>query len=115
MTIRYAVTFEFLMKPPLTHRGTIAASSLGTIASRALREAQKALRPVNWSSCVFVALERVSEAGTGERVTEDGAEGTTGEEEPALAGAGASSSWGGYAIPGGRQVGGAAPGRQGGS
>jgi hypothetical protein len=59
MTVRYAVTFEFDTRPPLTHRGTIAASSGATCAARAMRTAQRALRPVNWSSAVCVLLERL--------------------------------------------------------
>lgn len=61
MTIRYAVTFEFPTRPPVTHRGTIAASQVATCASRAIRIARRALRPVAWSSVVFVALERLDE------------------------------------------------------
>jgi hypothetical protein len=59
MQVRYAVTFEFMNRPPLTHRGTVAGSQVATCASRAIRMAQRALRPVNWSSLVFVALERL--------------------------------------------------------
>lgn len=59
MTVNYAVTFEFDTRAPLTHRGTVAASSGATCVARATREAQKALRPVNWSSMVCVLLERL--------------------------------------------------------
>lgn len=59
MTVKYAVTFEFDSRPPLTHRGTVVASSGATCVARATREAQKAVRPVNWSSMVCVLLERV--------------------------------------------------------
>ena len=59
MTVRYAVTFEFDTRPPLTHRGTVAALAEGTCASRAIKEAKRVLRPVNWSSLVCVLLERV--------------------------------------------------------
>jgi hypothetical protein len=62
MRIRYAVTFEFDTRPPLTHTGVVAASQVATCASRAIRTAQKALRPVHWSSVVFVALERLGES-----------------------------------------------------
>jgi hypothetical protein len=61
-TVRYVVTFEFDTRPPLTHRGTIAASSAATCASRAVRVAQQALRPVNWRSVVCVLLERLGDA-----------------------------------------------------
>lgn len=59
MTVRYAVTFEFDTRAPVTHRGTIAGGSGATCASRATRIAQKVLRPVNWSSMVCVLLERL--------------------------------------------------------
>ena len=58
MTIRYAVTFEFLTRPPLTHRGTVAALSAATCASRAIKESQRILQPRGWTSLVFCALER---------------------------------------------------------
>ena len=60
MTVSYAVTFEFESQPPKTHRGTVAASSGATCVARAVREAQKALRPVNWASLNCVLLERLS-------------------------------------------------------
>ncbi len=59
MHVKYAVTFEFDSRAPITHRGTVAASSGATCVARAVREAQKALRPVNWSSLTCVLLERV--------------------------------------------------------
>jgi hypothetical protein len=59
MTVRYAVTFEFDTRPPLTARGTVAASSEGTCVRRAVQEAKRALRPINWSSVSAVLLERV--------------------------------------------------------
>jgi hypothetical protein len=69
MTVRYAVTFEFKTRPPVTHRGTVAGSSGATCVARATRAAQKALRPVDWSSMVCVLLERVEDASqvVGER------------------------------------------------
>ena len=60
MTVKYAVTFEFDTQPPKTHRGTVAASSGATCVARAVRESQKALRPVGWSSMNCVLLERLS-------------------------------------------------------
>ena len=69
MTVGYAVTFEFDTRAPLlTHRGTVAASSGATCVARAVREAQKVLRPVNWSSLNCVLLERF---GTDELVGRD--------------------------------------------
>ena len=61
MKVRYAVTFEFDTKAPMTHRGTIAASQVPTCFARAVRDAKKALRPGSWSSCVCVLLERLSD------------------------------------------------------
>jgi hypothetical protein len=58
MTISYAVTFEFDTLPPKTHKGTVVGSSGATCVARAVREAQKALRPVGWSSMNCVVLER---------------------------------------------------------
>ena len=59
MKVKYAVTFEFLEKPPLTTTGVVASSSAGTCAARAVREAQEVLRPVRWTSLVCVLLERL--------------------------------------------------------
>lgn len=62
MTVNYAVTFEFDTRPPITHRGTVDGSSGATCVARAARIAQKALRPVGWTSLVVVLLERVQES-----------------------------------------------------
>lgn len=59
MTVRYAVTFEFIARPPVTHRGTVEGTAAATCVARATRLAQKALRPVGWSSVVCVLLERL--------------------------------------------------------
>ena len=78
MTVKYAVTFEFLTNPPLTYRGTVAASRTHTCVARATKQAQDALKPVNWSSMVCVPLERLD---TEPEPAEDEVE-TTGESEP---------------------------------
>lgn len=65
MIIKYAVTFEFESRAPLTHRGTVKGSSAATCARRAIEEAQRELRPVNWSSLVYAALERSAEDSEG--------------------------------------------------
>ena len=62
MTVNYCVTFEFETRAPMTHRGRVVASSGATCMARATREAQKALRPVNWSSVVCVLLDRADAA-----------------------------------------------------
>ncbi len=59
MKVKYAVTFEFETLAPLTHRGTVEASQVGTCVRRAVQQAQKALQPRNWSSMVCVLLERL--------------------------------------------------------
>lgn len=59
MTVKYSVSFEFATRPPLTHRGTVSGSQVGTCVSRATREAQAVLSPKGWSSMVCVLLERL--------------------------------------------------------
>ena len=61
MTVNYSVTFEFDLRPPVTHRGTVVAAKVSTCVFRATRDAQKVLRPQGWSSMVCVLLERVQE------------------------------------------------------
>lgn len=61
MTVEYAVTFEFAIRPPMTHRGTVAGSKVATCVARAVRTAQTALRPQGWTSVVCVLLERVQQ------------------------------------------------------
>jgi hypothetical protein len=68
MIVKYAVTFEFDTRPPVTTRGTVAAFAASTCTRLAVKEAQTLLRPVNWTSMVCVLLERVSE---GEDVSEE--------------------------------------------
>ena len=60
MTVKYAVTFEFDERPPVTHRGAVEGTQVNVCVSRATRAAQAALRPKGWSSVVVVLLERVS-------------------------------------------------------
>ena len=71
MKVRYSVTFEFDTRAPLTHRGTVAGSSGATCVARATRLAQKALRPVGWSSMVCVLLERDSTDAAGDPLDAD--------------------------------------------
>jgi hypothetical protein len=61
MKVAYSVTFEFAERPPVTHRGTVAASLPATCVSRAVKEAQKALQPYYWTSMVCVLLERLDD------------------------------------------------------
>jgi hypothetical protein len=62
MTVKYSVTFEFPMRPPLTHRGIVEAGQVHVCMARATKEAKRLLRPVAWSSVVCVLLERVGES-----------------------------------------------------
>ncbi len=59
MKVKYSVSFEFDTLPPVTYRSTVVGSSGAVCGSRAVKAAQKALRPVNWSSMVCCLLERV--------------------------------------------------------
>ncbi len=67
ITTKYAVTFEFDQQPTKTHRGVVVASSAATCVARAVREAQRVLTPVNWSSMNCVLLERQKRAGGEEK------------------------------------------------
>ena len=75
MECTYAVTFEFETRPPICIRGKMEATAVNTIASRAVREARKQAKPINWRS-VVVLLERI---GDGEEV-QTLLEGNEGEE-----------------------------------
>lgn len=61
MRVHYAVSFEFPMRPPVTHNGTVEAGQAHACASRAIKSARAALRPVGWSSLVCTLLERASD------------------------------------------------------
>lgn len=58
MTARYAVTFEFETKPPLTLHGEMSASGMPTLVARAARTAMREAGRQTWSS-VVVVIERV--------------------------------------------------------
>ena len=75
MTIEYAVTFEFELRPPVTHRGVVMAGSLAAAAAKAIRVAKKTCRPVNPCSMNFVALSitKTPRAQTPEPIPEAGA------------------------------------------
>ncbi len=62
MTVEYAVTFEFDMAPPITHRGTVVASVTPALFARATRQAIKANPGLRWTSMVCVLLERLDTA-----------------------------------------------------
>ena len=60
--MRYAVTFEFDTQSPITHRGTVAASTMPTCFARAARNAARAHPGLKWSSMACVLLERLDAA-----------------------------------------------------
>ena len=68
MTVRYAVTFEFETQPPLTHRGTVTASTMPTCFARAAKAAVKAHPGRAWSSMVCVLLERLESGQSADAV-----------------------------------------------
>jgi hypothetical protein len=53
----YSVSFEYDLAPVMTHRGSVSASSAGSAARQALKEARCTLKPRGWRS-VVVVLER---------------------------------------------------------
>jgi hypothetical protein len=56
--MKVSVTFEFETRPPVTHKmPNIEGGQPWTVARRAVVEAQKVLRPINWISAV-VLLDR---------------------------------------------------------
>jgi hypothetical protein len=61
MKVRYAVTFEFDLNPPITHRGTVSAGKAHTVVARAVKEATTAHPGLRWSSMVCVLLERLDQ------------------------------------------------------
>jgi len=60
MKCRYSMSFEFNVEAPLTVRGEVTATSVRTLAARALDEATDKHPGVKWSSICLV-LERISE------------------------------------------------------
>lgn len=59
MRVKYAVTFEFLSRPLVCHRGEVDGREPGTCMSRAIAEAKQALKPNHWISamCLIDRLE----------------------------------------------------------
>ena len=66
MTVGYSVTFEFPTRSPLTHRGTVSAGQAQTLASKAVKAARTALRPVAWSSFIVCLDKGAFQAPTAE-------------------------------------------------
>ena len=61
-TWKVDVTFEFVTRPPLTAKGlVIAAGSVATAASRAVRQAQRQLKPRGVASMVVLAQQAETE------------------------------------------------------
>jgi hypothetical protein len=65
MTARYAVTFEFETKPPLTLHGTVSAAGMPTCVARAARTAMREAGRQTWAS-VVVVIERESPSAIAE-------------------------------------------------
>jgi hypothetical protein len=61
MKCHYSVSFEFEIRPPSTFTGVVEGFTAGTCARRAVEEAQKVLKPINWTSLVCVLLDRVED------------------------------------------------------
>ena len=61
MKVRYSITYEFETRQPLTHRGAVGAGQEHVCASRAIKAAKVALRPIGWTSLVCVLLDRLPE------------------------------------------------------
>jgi hypothetical protein len=66
----YSVSFEYLERPPDTHRGYVKATSASVGTRRAVLAAEKIIKPRNWTSCVVCLLERAPVA-TSEPVLKD--------------------------------------------
>jgi hypothetical protein len=84
MRVRYAVTFEFMNKAPVTHRGEVEGGSPATLAHRAVRDAKQALgmQTAWWSSMNCVLLERLdAPAETDSEVENAQAAGGSAEED----------------------------------
>lgn len=62
MTVKYAVSFEFDIKPPVTARGTVSGGSASACVARATRAAVKANPGLRWTSLVCVLLERIDDS-----------------------------------------------------
>lgn len=60
--VDYVVTFEFSEQAPVTVRGTISASSVRTMAARAVDEAVAQRPGTRWTS-LLVALDRGDQGG----------------------------------------------------
>jgi hypothetical protein len=74
MRVAYSVTYEFPERAPVTHRGVIGGGQPATCVSRAVRQAQRALRPKGWSSLVCVLLERLDKGDRPQAADEPDAE-----------------------------------------
>ncbi len=59
MRCRFSCSFEYAMRPPQTHRGIVEGGRAQTCVTRAVKESQKVLKPVGWSSMVVVLLDRL--------------------------------------------------------
>lgn len=60
MKLRVKVTYEFDERPPETAEYVLEASGAHTCVARAMRLAQKDLKPRGWSSMLVCVLERLN-------------------------------------------------------
>lgn len=67
MKVAYSVTFESLVHPPETIKGTVEASTIHTLAARAVKQAKKA-KPTkhHWCSMVLVIEKSATDAAKDE-------------------------------------------------
>jgi hypothetical protein len=71
MRCNVSVTFEFTTRAPQTAKVMdVEAGGVQTIAARAVREARKTLKPINWTSAVIL-VERLDSSETEEEGEED--------------------------------------------
>jgi hypothetical protein len=77
MKCNVSVTFEYATRPPDTVKvAAVEAAGPQTIAARALREAKRQARPINWSSIVVLLdrLESSDDSASEEPEAEEGEE-----------------------------------------
>jgi hypothetical protein len=53
---RYSVTYEFATRRPETHAGTVEGTTPAVRAARAIRQAHKVIRPINYISVVVLVM-----------------------------------------------------------
>lgn len=59
MKVSYSCTFEFDVRPTITHRGVVEGGKAHVCMGSATKAAFKAMKPKGWRSVVCVLLERL--------------------------------------------------------